>query len=224
MAKRPSKFMTFAKDIQLATAGLEPKAIGPELARFAKTERDGFIRRGEASGIYETYVNGVRGAAEESVSAPGPILYVFSYWEPILAFARQYLAKRSPRLSGDYVDSQVVMIGGQIIATGAPIAADEEVMLLATVPYARKIEMGHMQMSVPRFIIYDTAMEVATRFGGNKGPLQVGVRQVEIPNGYVLKGVFRRGFRKHARRDLKKDTRAGARMTYPAIVMSMKGL
>ena len=217
-----SKFQTFAKDIQLATAGISPEAVSAELARFAKRERDGFIRRGEASGNYDTFVNGVRGAAEETVRAPGPILYVFSYWEPILAFARDYLARRSPRLSGDYVDSQVVMVGSQVLQPGAPIAADEEVMLVPTVPYARKIEMGFMQMSVPRFVIYDAAEAIAIKFGGTKGPLKVSMRMVNLPNGYVLKGVFRRGFRKHARTDLKRDTRAGARMTYPAIVMWMK--
>lgn len=217
-----AKFQTFAKDIQMATAGLAPEAVSAELARFAVKERDGFIKRGEASPTFETYVNGVQGAAEASVKAPGPILYVFSYWEPILAFAKEALARRSPRLTGAYVDSQVVMVGGQVLQPGAPIAADEEVMLIPTVPYARKIEMGHMEMSVPRFVVYDAATAVARRFGGAKGPLKVDMRMVHIPNGYILKGVFRRGIRPHSRRGLKRDTQAGARMTYPAIVMWMK--
>lgn len=222
MAVRSSSFQTFAKDIQLATAGLAPESIGAELARFAKEERDAAIARGEASRIFDIYVNGVRGAPEEAVRAPGPILYVFSYWEPILDFAREALARRSPRLSGQYIDSQVVMVGGQVLRPDAPIAANERVMLVPTVPYARKIEVGHMHMSVPRYVVYDAAVAVAERFGGSKGALQVDMQMVQIPNGYILKGVFRRGVRPHSRRGLKRDTRAGARMTYPAIVMWMK--
>ena len=40
--------------------------------------------------------------------------------------------------------------------------------------------------------------------------------------GMGLKGRFRRGYRQFARTKLRKDTQAGAQMTYPALVLNMK--
>lgn len=223
MARRPDKFRTFDQDIRMATAGIAPERIAAELARFAKSERDRLIADRQASPMFDTFVNGVRGAAEEAVKPPGPIVYVFSYWQPVIEFTLAALRRRGPRLSGDYEASHMVMIGGQVIRPDTPISADEEVTIVATVPYARKIEVGHMRMSVERGVYQDVAQMVRSRFGGTTGAFDARYRPIEIPGGYILKGRFTRGFRKHARRDLKRDTRAGARMTYPAIIMSMKG-
>ncbi|MFG1304158.1 hypothetical protein V5F34_08465 [Xanthobacter autotrophicus] len=222
MAKA-TKFETFDRDIQLATAGLAPEKIAAELARFARQELAGVLKRGEASPIYDTFVNGIRGAAEETVKAPGPILYQFSYWQPIIAFTLDYLQRRSPVKSGRYAASHMVMIGSQIIRPDATISADEEVTIVSDQPYSRKIEAGHMQMSVPRYVYADARKAVVARFGGAKGFIEVQATQVLLPNGYILKGRFRKGFRKYARTKLRKDTEAGARMTYPALIMKLKG-
>ncbi len=219
---RASKFETFDQDIQLATAGIAPDKIAAELAQFAVQQREKVIREGEASPIYDTFVNGVRGAPETSVKAPGPILYVFSYWQPIIEFTLAFLKKRSPVLSGRYAASHMVMIGSQVMRPEAPISADEEVTIVSDLPYSRKIEVGHMQMSAPRGVYADARRAVVARFGGAAGFLDVRVTQVLLPNGYVLKGHFRKGFRQYARTKLRKDTEAGARMTYPALVMKLK--
>lgn len=75
-----------------------------------------------------------------------------------------------------------------------------------------------MQMSVPRGVYEDAKREVQRKFPF----VRVVSTQILIPNGYILKGVFRQGFRQYARTGLKKDTMAGARMTYPAIQMSLR--
>lgn len=217
---RASRFETFDRDIQIATAGLSPEAISAELARVAISERDRAIRLGEASPVYDTFVNGVRGAPEASVMAPGPIVYVFSYWQPIIEFTLAFLRKRSPVLSGRYAASHMVMVGGQVMRPDAPISADEEVTIVSDQPYSRKIEVGHMMMSVPRGVYDDAARQVQRRFGA---VISVYDTQILLPNGYILKGVFRKGYRPGARTGLRKDTRAGARMTYPALIMKLKG-
>lgn len=216
---RASKFQTFDRDIQIATAGISPEAISAELARVAVTERDRVIRLGEASPVYDTFVNGVRGAPETSVKAPGPIVYVFSYWQPIIEFALAYLRKRSPVLSGRYAASHMVMVGGQVMRPDAPLSADEEVTIVSDQPYSRKIESGHMKMSVPRGVYDDAVRQIQRRFGA---VISVYDTQILLPNGYILKGVFRKGYRPGARTNLRKDTRAGARMTYPALIMKLK--
>lgn len=230
MAKK-STFHLFEKDIQLATAGLEPDQIAASLARFARTSLADAIASKQASSIYTTFVNGKEGASEDDVVPPGPILYQFSYWQPVIAFALDFLRRRSPlgpgkRSEGDfgighYRDAHRVMIGSQFIDPAAEIAADETPIIVNTQPYARKIEVGFMQMSVERGIYLEAAAAVKRQFGGRNGAINVTQEWVTLPGGYILKGRFRRGFRKNARTGLKKDTQAGQPMRYPALVLSM---
>ncbi|AEI71100.1 hypothetical protein [EBPR siphovirus 3] len=223
MARKP-RFDTFAKDLQLATAGIAPENINRELAKYAKSALADAIASREASSIYTRYVN-VRGGAmvkdapEEQVEAPGPILYIFSYWEPILQFARDALIRSSPALTNAYINSQVLMIGAQVVPWNAQIAADEEVRIVATVPYARKIEVGHMRMSVPDGVFERVGRKIRSQYG-----LVVDARfeMVHLPGGYVLKGRFSRGYKPFARTKLKRDTQAGQMVTYPSILLRMK--
>lgn len=214
-----ARFETFARDLQLATAGLAPEAISRDLARFARSCLTDAIAAGEASTIYTKYINGREGADEETVVPPGPIVYDFSYWQPILAFTLAELEKRSPRQSGSYIGSHVVMVGSQVMRPDAEIAAGEEVSVVATVPYARKIESGFQKVSTGEAVFQDVRRKVQSQFGR---AVDVKFRMVYIPNGYILKGRFRRGRKEFSRKKLQRDTQAGARMTYPAIVMNMK--
>src|SRR6185369_10254520 len=91
----------FERDLRLATAGLEPDAINAALAKFARAELAKTIAGG-APQQYEKFVNGRAGAVEESVKAPGPIVYVFTNWSLVINAALQELQKRSPRRSGRY--------------------------------------------------------------------------------------------------------------------------
>ena len=216
---RKARFELVEKNSVLATAGLASGQIAKELARFARSELADAITNGEASPVYDKFVNGREGAEEETVVPPGPILYVFSYWQPIIEFALQYLRKRSPVKTGRYQSSHQVMIGSQFIAPDTQIGADEEVTIVDTQPYSRKIEVGHMVMSVPDGVYEDAAKDVRRQYGI---AVNVGVRQIFLPNGYILKGVFRRGYKQFARTKLKKDTQAGARMTYPALILTMR--
>lgn len=215
-----ARFETFARDLKLATADMAPEAISRELARFARSSLADVIAAGEASTIYTKYVNGREGANEETVVPPGPIVYDFSYWQPILAFTLAELEKRSPRKSGDYIASHVVMVGSQVLRPDAEIAAGEEVSVVATVPYARKIESGFQRVSTGDAVFQDVRRKVQSQFGR---AVDVRFRMILISNGYILKGRFRRGYKPFARRKIQRDTQAGSRMTYPAITMRMKG-
>lgn len=215
-------FQTFERDLRVATAGLEPAAIAAQLARFAKVELAAAIQRGDASPTYERFVNGRAGAPEESVVPPGPILYVFAQWGEIIRSALAYLEKRSPRLKGDYLAAHTVMVKNAPVPDPSRIPAAAKVLIVNTVPYARKIEVGAQRLSVPRGVYEDLEQELIGQFGRAGGLVYVRKRMVQLPNGYVLKGRFRMGFRSKARRGLARDTNAGARMTYPAIELSMQ--
>jgi hypothetical protein len=206
------------RDVKLATASISPQNINRELAKFARSELANVIAAGEASTIYTKYVNGVEGAQEETVQAPGPIVYDFSYWQPIIAFTLQELERRSPVKTGRYQSSHRVMIGSQFVAPDTQFAADENPVIVNVQPYSRKIEVGFMKMSVPDGVYQDVMRKVKSQFGR---VIRIQFRMIMLPNGYILKGRFSRGYKPGARKKLAKDTQAGARMTYPSLHMSM---
>lgn len=201
-------FETFARDLQLATAGLEPVAIAAQLARFARAELADAIQRGEASPTYARFVNGREGAPEESVVPPGPILYVFSAWGEIIPWALADLEKRSPRKSGAYAFAHIVMVGGRPVSDPSAIDPSATVNIVNTQPYSRKIEFGHMRMSVPSGVYEAAAVAIERQF---KDAVDVRWTQVQLPNGYVLKGRGRR-------------SKPGERMTYPALQLKLSAV
>jgi hypothetical protein len=216
---KAAKFQTFDKDLQLATAGIMPDQIRPELARYARKSVAEVIANKQASSSYEKYVSGRRGAEEETVSDPLVIYYEFSYWQEIIAFALDFLKRRSPVLTARYQNAHQVMLGSQFVSADIDIAPDEEVTIVNTRAYSRKIEVGFMRMSVDRGVYQDARKAVMGKYGQ---VVDVRFQMITIPNGYVLKGRFRRGFRQYARTGLKKDTAAGQPMTYPSILMRMR--
>ena len=135
-------FEAFDRDLRLATADLEPEAINAALASFAKEELRKVIASGEGSSTYERYVNGRKGAAEETVQAPGPILYEFTNWPLIVRTALSELAKRAPVKSGRYAAGFVVLAGGMPVKSFADIDPGAEVIIFNVRPYTRKIEVG----------------------------------------------------------------------------------
>lgn len=214
-----ARISTFARDLKLATAGIEPQNIQRELARFARSELARAIQEGEGSERYDRYVNGRLGASEDTVVPPGPILYVFHWWREIIEFALQSAVERSPEKSGKYKRSWFVMTTGGIIKSFDEIPINSTVILTNNQPYARKIDVGHMQMSVPPGVIEDVKKMVMSKFGNFVTAKRT---MIPLPGGYVLKGRFRKGYRPFARTKLKPDTQAGAQMTYPALVLTMK--
>ena len=214
-----ARLQTFAKDLELATAGIAPENIARELAEFAKAELADAIARGEGSPLYDRYVNGVLGAPESAVVPPGPILYDFIWWQEIVTFALQYLVERSPVRSGRYKRSWLVMVDGRPAPDPAAIPLNAEVALVNDQPYSRKIDVGHMKMSVPPLIVEDARQAVMRLFGNM---LTARRMLIELPGGYVLKGRFRKGAGAGARKGLRKDTQAGQPLTYPALVLAMR--
>jgi hypothetical protein len=215
-----ARISTFAKDLQLATAGISSGAVAPALAAFARRELAAAIQSGEGSERYNKFVNGREGVAEETVIAPGPIVYLFSWWREILEFALQSLVERSPDKSGRYKRSWFVMTSGGRVKSFDDIPIGATVTLSNDQPYSRKIDVGHMQMSVPPGVIEDVRKMVMGKFGNMVTAKRT---MIPLPGGYVLKGHFRRGYRQFARKKLRRDTQAGSQMLYPALVLSIRG-
>jgi hypothetical protein len=215
-----ARLKTFAQDLQLATAGIAPQNIAAELAKFARSELAAVIADGTGSSNYNKFVNGHEGADEGTVVPPGPIVYDFIWWEEIVVYALQFLVERGPQRT--FWAIQAIMadpgrrqagVGSQNNRSGLPG------FLGQPQPYSRKIDVGHMHMSVPHGIIEDARTAVMSIFGNM---ITAKRTMIQLPGGYILKGHFRRGVRPHSRTKLRKDVMAGMPMTYPTLLLQMR--
>lgn len=210
-----AKIEEFGKEVRLATAGLSHDAISRELARFAREELAKVIQSGEGSPVYDLYVNGRPATTEETVDAPGPIVYEFSWWRVIIRFALDWLEKNSPRRSGKFAASFIVLVDGKPVTNFDNIAPTAEVMITNAQPYVRKVQVGAMTMSVPARI-FDRARGATSRKFGSQA-FRYEVRFLSLGGGihplipYVLRHSQGR----------RKDRQAGMPITYPALIMSM---
>lgn len=208
----------FEQEIRVATAGLEPDEIRHALAVYARKSVAEAVQSGRASARYDRYVNGRRGASEDSVQLPGPIVYEFSLWEPILTFALLELARRAPVRSGRFRKSFIVLADQQVVTDFDRIGPNDEVIITNFQPYVRKAESGGL--GVPRYSIFDGAKRALARQFGNDGrnsaTFRFEARWLRIEAGvhpqipYHLK-------RSNGRR---KDSQAGMPITYPSIVIT----
>jgi hypothetical protein len=226
-------FEFFERDLRVATAGMEPEAINRAVATFARQELSRVITEGIASPDYQRYVNGIPGAPEEAYKAPGSIVYEFTNWPLVIQSALAELQKRSPRKSGRFAASFIVIVGGRIVTDYRAIPATAEVIIVNFQPYTRKAETGLLKQ--PRRYVFDGTKRVLNaRFNG---VFKAETRFLNIASGihpeipYILKGhvkvraavqnnrssAFRAGRTTLASR---KETVAGQPLTYPAVVIN----
>lgn len=214
-----SEIRDFTKNLRLATAGIEPNEIAAQLAALAKTSLSEVIQSGEGSPLYDRYVNGRYDADESTVVPPGPILYDFHWWSEIIEFALATLEARSPVKTGKFKASWQVTVNNEQIEDYSEISIGSTVMIVNVQPYARKIEVGHMHMSLPSGVAEDAVLIVRRHFGN---VAEIRKTMTTISGGYILKGFFTKGVRQFARTKLRRDTTAGAEMTYPAISINLR--
>lgn len=204
-------FETFERDLRFATKGLQPEAINRELAKFAKTELRRVIASGQASTTYERYVNHVKGALEESVKAPGPILYEFVNWPLVIRAALAELQRRSPRRSGRYAGGFIVLANGAAAPDYSRIPIDAEVVVFNARPYTRKIEIGANKTGKRHVDGAKSAM--ARRF---RDAFKFETRFLNVASGIHPEVPYRLKNSQGRR----KDRQAGGLLTYPSIVIN----
>jgi hypothetical protein len=200
----------FARELQIATAGLTTQEIAKLLAQTARQELSDAQASGEAPASFVRYVNGREGVPEEQVNPPGPILYAFSWLSEVAEYALAYAEERSPVKSGRFKKSWFALVNGAPAIDMAEIPPDAELIITNDQPYSRKIEVGHMRMSVPPGIVQDLRQAVMRRFGNS---VTAQVRFIPLAGGYTLKRASRR-----------KDRTAGRALSYPALVVNMRFL
>jgi hypothetical protein len=99
------------------------------------------------------------------------IIFRYGAMQDVVDFALETLRDRSPvGSSGDkhpglYRDSHLVFLNGHVVENVGAWRPGDQINISNPVPYARKIEAGRGQMSVPGHVYEDAALIVAGRFG-----------------------------------------------------------
>jgi len=202
----------FERELKVATAGLDDDAIAKLLAETAEEARDAAISAGEASAHYETFVNYEEGRSEEQVKPPGPIIYVFDYGIEIAQFALELARALSPVRSGAYRDAWFLLDESGAQTTPENLTPGAPFTITNDKPYARKIEVGAMKVSVPPGIVERLRKGVLGRYGNS---VSAKVKFIKLEGGYVLKRHGTGG--RQRRRD---ERAAGTAINYPALVVA----
>lgn len=177
---------------------------------------------------YEAYANH-KGNAVENVTLPGPIVYQYRYFSHVVETILTELQKVSPVESGTYVGSHVVFIDGAPAETIPEIIkSDQEIWIVNTTPYARRLEIGKTEsgrdflVSVPNKIYERTAKKMSRRFSNQA---KITFDYVTLPEAYRLKNNQaarhwvggRRGW--YVEPKQRSDRAKGAAVRNPAIVI-----
>lgn len=205
-----------------ASALLPQADLSRLFAQAARKLRDDAIAAGYAPQRYATFVDGRPGAPEETVRTDGggQILYRFGALAEAAAFALAYLRARSPVDSGAYRNAWLVAVDGRKwLGDLADIPMQAEITITNPEPYARKIDVGGMKMSVPPQLIENARQALRAAFPTVKGErafvnlpssLAAGIN---YPVPWILKSRGNRnGF-------VRRDNRAGMPITYPALIL-----
>lgn len=223
-----SNIQSIDEDIRLIlTEELSPAAQSTALvvqAQQALVEAQAFDL--QALGRVPSFITLIDGAVTiwrglqmlNAIRPSSVITFEFNVFEDVVPFALQALIDRSPEASGRYKRSWFVMVDGRRVAP-EDVPPGSSVIIANDQPYSRKIDVGHMKMSVPPGIVEAARQDVMGRFGNSVTVERV---MIPLPDGYVLKGSFHKGPGPKARRGLQKDTQAGAAMTYPALAIEMR--
>jgi hypothetical protein len=213
--------------------------VAAELATFARAELARVIQSGEGSPRYGLFVNGREAVTELDVEVPGSIVYVFSWWNEVITAALTELIKRSPRKSGRYASSFIVMANGTLVMPGGEIPDGAEIVIANAQPYTRKVEVGAMKMSVPPRHFEGARRVMVRRFGGDGG-FGFRVEFLHLASGihplvpYRLKGEYARrrnswldlvatGRARHGMKSFprRRDREPGQQITYPSLVIRL---
>jgi hypothetical protein len=187
------------------------------MAETAERERARVIAaqtaRGGVAPTTATVVDGRRGADFESVRPDGTILIEFGYVREVATRCYEALAQAAPRDEGHWLVGLKVLVDGVEREEGQPIPhMARDVKLVATVPYARRLEIGKTSFGDP-FVLDDEDYRLVERTARRMAKFYAEVAQVTF--AYIdLRGAHQL-------------TNAGARagkgggqVRYPAIVIT----
>lgn len=224
--------MAFEATVSLLRRDLSPDAFRKWHAQTARKELARVLSEEKDKPTVTRLVDGRVGVPEEAVKYGGIIRYEFARSSRIARDALELARQLSPVKSGAYKNSWFLMVDGKEVKT--PPKDAKTITLTNDQPYHRKLEMtvnsagGRTKTSFRRDpgIVRNVELQLIRKYGDT---FAADIKFIELAGGYVLKGtrpksrMVRDGKTGEMIRrvySIKKDRRAGSRMTYPALIIS----
>jgi hypothetical protein len=204
---------------------LSPQAQSQAIADVAQqTLREAETQNAQALGHrteHKTFVDGRPNAPLESVRPDGGVIvFEFQLVDDTLAWIADQLVTHSPRRSGAFAASHILLADGKEADPKNPPPAAEYVFL-SPLPYARPLERGHSRQAPNG--VYEVVAAMARRRFGNQASVEFTYRPA--PGGsaarvaafgkrtaYLRPGLRRR---RNANRQFEKDIRQPAIVVVP---------
>jgi len=213
----------------ISLAGLDPKSRAMEFANFAAREIAKTDRQNDAKvGFdlpYQTYVDGVASKNLHAVRPDGRIIAEWEFSSGVVAWVYSALREKAPVLTGAYRNAISIFADGVLVAD--PLAAEgaESVVIVSTVPYARKLEgisgKKYMSSRAPDGVFQVVAAVAAKRFRG-QARISFGFESVIGLSSHVEAWASRRAAKRRAAG--KSQTRSAVEkdLRNPAIIIRMR--
>ncbi|ETR75066.1 hypothetical protein X566_20125 [Afipia sp. P52-10] len=168
------------RDIQfLINEELSPAGRSAALAQYAREqfqEAQAINRRALGrTPDHETFVDGARTEAVERVRPDGTVVFEFELLDDLFGYIDLLLITHSPRKSGRYQRSHVLLADGAAIDPDADeLPKASEFVVINTQPYARKIERGQSAQAPDG--VYQVVAALAARRFGNMASIKFSYR------------------------------------------------
>jgi hypothetical protein len=189
-------------------------------------------RAGGISPIPRLVIDGKAGATLDAIRPDSLIVILWNYLPEAAQRTYDALVQRSPRLSGEYIAGLHMFVDGARAGSDAITFDTAEVRIVATVPYARRLEVGMTKSHQPYVkrvaphIVEETAIYAREKF---RDIATVTYELIDMPGSYRLRMPISRRAR-HWRggrwvRDATSRMRGGSPETnvlYPSILMAPK--
>lgn len=177
-----------AVDVQAIFAGedgLTGPAASQAFARFASAQIAEVDQLNTSSAgrrvPYETFVDGRASDNLKSVKPNGIIVAEWQLGSDVVAWIYAALREQAPNLSGEYRKSITIFADNSAVSGPGETAAAEEVAIMATVPYARKLEgiagAKYMSKQAPEGV-FKAVYAIARQRFGNIAKIEYKMRAV----------------------------------------------
>ncbi|RAI44708.1 hypothetical protein [Rhodoplanes roseus] len=159
-----------SRDVELILRDdLSPNARSAAIAEVARAELKAAEDKNRAAlgriPSHQTFVDGRAGAALESINPDrGTIVFEFDLLIDVFGWIADALVKHSPKLTGRYAASHILLADGVEVRSGEQAPDAAEYAFVNAQPYARKIERG-LSNQAPDGVYQVVAMLAARRFG-----------------------------------------------------------
>jgi hypothetical protein len=209
-------FKGFVQNLTVNVSGLTDEAAVAAMVRTAEAARTRVLSGTPKPSGYRQVVDQIEGAPLEAVRPDGVIIFAWQYMGQVVRDIYDALVARSPLVSGAYIHGIEVVVDGEQSTPDADFSLAKQVIIVATAPYSRKLEV-HLRKDGRPFVvqvaphIVEDTRDMAVRLYGDLASIEF--NYVEISHPYMLRTTS-----SHRKR----HGRTVTNMEYPAIIIEPK--